>query len=289
MPIVAWGQRQGRDRRPARRPSGASSDGRCAAGVRKGVCPRPGRPRSSMSRSPEGLRVLRSRCRWWGWAGGRRRRPGAAARPTCRCSRSSSRPRGLSRAVMEEFQAEVAWVALRVIGAQGFALAGAGALIAHGLVVRPTEDVDLFSPVAGGPGQVSEALLAGLADAGLTVQVVEPADQHGGEFARLEVTRGPQSVQVDVARDWRQHPPVRLAVGPVLHVDDAAARSWRRSGAACRVTTSTSPRCCAVTTGAAAGAGVRPRPGAAGARRRAGDAAARPVARCPVPGLRAHH
>ena len=48
---------------------------------------------------------------------------------------------------VEAFQAEVAWTALAAISGQGFALAGAGALIAHGLVDRPTQDLDLFSPL----------------------------------------------------------------------------------------------------------------------------------------------
>lgn len=56
------------------------------------------------------------------------------------------------------FQAEVARVALRAIGPHGFALAGAGALVAHGLLTRATQDLDLFSPTAGGSGQVSDLL-----------------------------------------------------------------------------------------------------------------------------------
>ena len=55
---------------------------------------------------------------------------------------------------IEAFQAEVAWTALGAIGGQGFALAGAGALIAHGLVDRLTQDLDLFSPMPGGAGHV---------------------------------------------------------------------------------------------------------------------------------------
>jgi len=64
-------------------------------------------------------------------------------------------------------------------------------------------------------------LLTALTDAGCQVQVLEPAEQHGGEFMRLQVHRGEHVVDIDLARDWRQHPPVRMQVGPVLHVDDA--------------------------------------------------------------------
>lgn len=106
---------------------------------------------------------------------------------------------------MEACQAEVAWIALAAISGQGFALAGAGALIAHGLIDRPTQDLDLFSPL----------------DAGFEATVDSSHTVTGADFARLVVTRGDRSVQIDLGRDWRQHPPIILAVGPVLALDDA--------------------------------------------------------------------
>lgn len=122
---------------------------------------------------------------------------------------------------MEAFQAEVAWTALAAIGGQGFALAGAGALIAHGLVDRLTEDLDLFSPLPGGAGHVTATLQQALRDAGFQVTLDSTHTVAGGDFARLHVRRGDHQVQMDLGRDWRQHPPVQLAVGPVLHLDDA--------------------------------------------------------------------
>jgi hypothetical protein len=124
---------------------------------------------------------------------------------------------------LQGFQAEVAKIALRATSGHGFALAGAGALVAHGLIIRSTEDLDLFSPSEGGPGQVSASLQAALTEAGCQVEVLEAAERHGGEFLRLHVHRGEHAVDIDVARDWRQHPPVRMQIGPVLHVDDAVA------------------------------------------------------------------
>ncbi len=124
---------------------------------------------------------------------------------------------------LDDFQAEIAEVALRATGREGFALAGAGALVAHGLITRPTQDLDRFSPTEGGPGQASASLQAALSDAGCQVRVLEPAEQHGGEFLRLQVQRGEHVVDIDLARDWRQHPPVRMEIGPVLHIDDAVA------------------------------------------------------------------
>jgi hypothetical protein len=124
---------------------------------------------------------------------------------------------------LDGFQAEIAEVALRAIGREGLALAGAGALVAHGVISRPTEDLDLFTPTEGGPGQVSAFVRVALSEAGCQVRVLEPAEQHGGEFLRLQVQRGEQVIDIDLARDWRQHPPVHMQIGPVLHIDDAVA------------------------------------------------------------------
>ncbi len=62
-----------------------------------------------------------------------------------------------------------------------------------------------------------------MTEAGCQVEVLEAAERHCGEFLRLHVHRGEHVVDIDVARDWRQHPPVRMQIGPVLHVDDAVA------------------------------------------------------------------
>jgi hypothetical protein len=124
---------------------------------------------------------------------------------------------------LDGFQVEIAEVALRVTGRQGFALAGAGALVVHGVISRPTQDLDLFSPAEGGPGQASASLLAALSEAGCQVRVLEPAEQHGGEFLRLQVSAASTSSTSTWARDWRQHPPVHMQIGPVLHIDDAVA------------------------------------------------------------------
>lgn len=123
---------------------------------------------------------------------------------------------------IDPFQADVARIALAA-AEHGFALAGGNALVAHGLVERPTEDVDLFTPEPGGPGAVAYLVRDALAQAGYEVDVTRLPEAHQGEFARLEVTRGPETMHVDLARDWRQWPPVQLEVGPVLHLEDAVS------------------------------------------------------------------
>lgn len=122
---------------------------------------------------------------------------------------------------MDPFQEDVARLALDVAARHGFALAGGNALAAHGLVDRPTEDVDLFSPEPGSPGSVAEAVRSALEQAGYEVQVARAPETTNGEFAQFLVSRGGHEARLDLARDWRQRPPVRLSPGPVLHMDDA--------------------------------------------------------------------
>lgn len=125
--------------------------------------------------------------------------------------------------MIDPVQARVARLALAAAAGQGFALAGANALVAHGLLTRPTEDVDLFTPQRGGPGRVLEAVVDALVSDGFTVHVTRAPAENAGEFAQLQVTRGGQTTQVDLGRDWRVHEAVVLDIGPVLHLDDAVA------------------------------------------------------------------
>ncbi len=73
--------------------------------------------------------------------------------------------------MIDPFQARVAQLALAAAAGQGFALAGGNALVAHGLLARPTEDVDLFTPEAGGPGRVFQAVRDALVSDGFAVHV----------------------------------------------------------------------------------------------------------------------
>lgn len=70
---------------------------------------------------------------------------------------------------LDPFQAEVARIALVATESWSFALAGGNALVAHGLLVRPTQDVDLFTTSQGGPGQAAQAVTDVLQAAGLVV------------------------------------------------------------------------------------------------------------------------
>ncbi len=122
---------------------------------------------------------------------------------------------------LDPFQEDVGRIAPASVGAHGFALAGGNALLAHVLVQRPTMDVDLFTPEPAGPGAVAVAVCADLEQAGYDVEEIRGAEANRGEFVQLAVRRGERSTRLDLARDWRQFPPVILEVGPVLHLDDA--------------------------------------------------------------------
>ncbi|WIB72592.1 nucleotidyl transferase AbiEii/AbiGii toxin family protein [Curtobacterium sp. MCBD17_026] len=122
----------------------------------------------------------------------------------------------------EEHQRAATRIMLDAMHGQGFALAGSGAIREHGVIARPTEDVDLFTTNIA-PALFTEGLDAGagaLRDNGYTVDVVRRADQ----YARLDVvTPDGYRFDVDMGVDWRAHEPVTLEVGPVLALDDAVA------------------------------------------------------------------
>jgi hypothetical protein len=122
---------------------------------------------------------------------------------------------------MDPFHRRVAEVALRAAEPFGFCLAGGYAVQAHGMVDRRSEDVDLFTTMAAQAdfGTAVETVAAALSAEGLTVAVTRRAET----FARLEVADGDLRVSVDLGVDWRACPPARLAIGAVLHPDDAVA------------------------------------------------------------------
>jgi len=121
------------------------------------------------------------------------------------------------------FHERLARVALTAAAPYGFCLAGGYAVQAHGMVNRRSEDVDLFTSTKAAAEfhTAADAVLAALRDDGLDVSV----SRQGSTFARLEVVdpgSGERSV-MELGVDWRAYPPVTLAVGPVLHPDDAVA------------------------------------------------------------------
>ncbi len=131
---------------------------------------------------------------------------------------------------IDELQREVATIALRAAARHGFALAGGNALIAHGIVNRPTDDVNLFSDQETAVTAAAEAVEAALRDAGFQA---ERRDQTGGledifygmgeGLAEWIITApGGQQTMLQMAYFDRTRGPVTMDVGPVLDLEDLA-------------------------------------------------------------------
>lgn len=122
---------------------------------------------------------------------------------------------------MDPFHERLARVALKAAGSYGFAPAGGYAVQAHGFLSRLSADVDIFASSRSEFDfrQAVDAVVAAYERDGLVVGV----DLQGSSFTRLTVTSTGESAKVELGVDWRENDPVRLAIGPVLHADDAVA------------------------------------------------------------------
>jgi hypothetical protein len=130
---------------------------------------------------------------------------------------------------IDALQREVATIALRTAARHGFALAGGNALIAHGIIDRPTDDVDLFSDQETAVTDAAAAVEDALRQAGFEA---ERRDQTGlgdifygmGEgLAEWIITApGGQQTMLQMAYFDRTRGPVTMDVGPVLDLEDLA-------------------------------------------------------------------
>jgi hypothetical protein len=131
---------------------------------------------------------------------------------------------------ISDLNREVAAVALRAAVGHGFALAGGNALIAHGIVDRPTEDVDLFSNQEAGVAAAADAVEGALGAAGFEVSRLDRAGGLGEVFYGMGdglaewVITSPDGRQtmLQMAYFDRSHGPVTMDVGPVLDLEDLA-------------------------------------------------------------------
>jgi hypothetical protein len=131
---------------------------------------------------------------------------------------------------IDDLQREVAVIALRAAAGHGFALAGGNALIAHGVIDRPTDDVDLFSDEEAGVTAVAQAVEDALREAGLAAERRDTAaglgdifDGMGQGLAEWIITApGGQQTMLQMAYFDRSRGPVTMDVGPVLDLEDLA-------------------------------------------------------------------
>ncbi|WP_329010211.1 nucleotidyl transferase AbiEii/AbiGii toxin family protein [Micromonospora rifamycinica] len=131
---------------------------------------------------------------------------------------------------LHDFYREVARVALTAAGRHRFVLGGGVAWAAHGLVTRPTEDVDLFADVEGAAEAAAEEVRTALERAGYTVAVADPDSDLGALFEGFDrdirdfvVGRGDRRIRLSLARLDRYRSPVVMDLGPVMDVRDLIA------------------------------------------------------------------
>ncbi len=129
---------------------------------------------------------------------------------------------------VDDFHRRVAAVALSAAAKHGFALGGGNALIAHGIIDRLTEDVDLFTDDEHGVEAAADAVETALRDAGL-----EPDRQDraaglsdifpgmGDGLAEWTVAAsGCGQMMLQMAYFDRARSPVIMDIGPVLDLED---------------------------------------------------------------------
>jgi hypothetical protein len=132
---------------------------------------------------------------------------------------------------LDDLHRDVASTALSVASEHGFALGGGNALRAHGIISRPTMDVDLFSNREHAITEASPAVEAALAAAGYRTEQqdktagIEDMFYDDGDIGLAEWTVTAQDgrqLQMQMAYFDRSRDPVIVEdVGPVLHVEDA--------------------------------------------------------------------
>ena len=129
---------------------------------------------------------------------------------------------------IHELHRRVATVALRVATRYGFALGGGNALIAHGLITRPTQDVDLFTNQESGVVAAADSVEAALRKAGFGAEredmvagLSDIFEGMGEGLAEWTVTApdGEQMI-LQMAYFDRAAQPVAMEVGPVLNIED---------------------------------------------------------------------
>jgi Nucleotidyl transferase AbiEii toxin, Type IV TA system len=145
---------------------------------------------------------------------------------------------------LNELHRRVATVALRVATRYGFALGGGNALIAHGLISRPTQDVDLFTNEEAGVEAAADSVQAALRAAGFTAdredstaELADLIEGVGEGLAEWTVTAPDgQQMMLQMAYFDRTAKPVPMDVGPVLSLEDVAG------GKVCALASRAEPR-----------------------------------------------
>jgi predicted nucleotidyltransferase component of viral defense system len=109
---------------------------------------------------------------------------------------------------------------LPVCSRYGLGVAGGYAVKAHGLVERPSEDIDFATGTDAPVGEIVAELAAAYRVAGFTVQVLD-ADWRKGHLLVTFPLGGTH--RVDLLKEPLNHPIVWMEFGPVIALADAVA------------------------------------------------------------------
>jgi len=129
---------------------------------------------------------------------------------------------------LNELHRRVTTIALRAAARFGFALGGGNALIAHGLITRPTQDVDLFTNEETGVEAAADSVEAALHEAGFAAEREDKITGLAGLFEGMDeglaewTVTAPdgQRTMLQMAYFDRAAQPVTMDVGPVLNLED---------------------------------------------------------------------
>lgn len=128
---------------------------------------------------------------------------------------------------MDSFHERLARDGLAALEQYGFVLAGGYVFHLHRVTTRISQDVDLFTDRFDAElfATAEHAIVNAYRQQGLQVTVGKQLDV----FRQIQVTDPDTGISaiVDLGFDSRDHPPVRLDVGPVLALEDAAASKIR--------------------------------------------------------------
>ena len=145
---------------------------------------------------------------------------------------------------VSKFHGQVATIALRAAAPHGFALGGGNALIAHGIIDRATQDVDVFSDEQGGVEAAADAVEAALRDAGFGTERRDKTGDLADIFYEMSeglaewIVTAPNGEQMllQMAYFDRARRPVIMDIGPVLDLEDVVG------GKVCALASRVEPR-----------------------------------------------
>jgi hypothetical protein len=132
---------------------------------------------------------------------------------------------------ISDLHARVATIALEAAADHGFALGGGNALLAHGIITRRTEDVDLFTNREHGVEAAAGGVETALAGAGFRTDRIDKTaglgdifgEEMGQGLAEWAVTApSGEKMALQMAYFDRGREPVIMEIGPVLDLEDVA-------------------------------------------------------------------